>query len=537
MNPIKIVRGSRPTESRWDRFTPSGVFCPTEIMNKETIGVNRNLTQAMENQRGFALVVALITLLVLSTLTTAFVYVSQSEGWNTISYKSATQAHYLAEAGVERTLNWFRYDYLPVTGTPYTLTTYPVQYNGAQVVLSGRNAVTANYPDSAMRTDFSNKLHSQSLAATGLDGSYSSSATMIQSNKVGAASGLEMWRVTSEGTVAGARGGTVQVEGIVEQSGVPVFNYALYTTGTGCAQAGTTGIRMSGGDGITTGIIDSWDSGLGTYAATKQATGGDVGSNGNTNLSSTGTVYGTLSTPLQNQATGNCSSGSVNPLTLSGSGSVKEAKIQLAAPITFDDPPDITPDPPLTDLTISSACASTPGCTVLGKDPVTGRNQWALAPGTYGNIKMSGGDLIFSAGIYNLNGITQFSGGAQLRITSGPVRVNVQGKKTDGTCCLGTPISMSGGGIFNTTGLPDNLSFVYGGTGDLTFTGGSGTYAALYAPHADVTISGSGDWYGGMVSHSYTATGGSSLHYDDQLRENWFLKYTWRLISLSQNKF
>ena len=257
----------------------------------------------------------------------------------------------------------------------------------------------------------------------------------------------------------------------------------------------------------------------------------DVGTNGNMTMSGSSNVYGTLSSPWP-AGPGDCKT---YALTDSSSGGIAEGVIPHD-PITFDDPEPITPAPPTTDLTISSACSTTPGCTVLGKHPVTGRNQWALAPGTYGNIKMSGGDLIFSAGIYNLNGITQFSGGAQLHISSGPVRINVNGKKSDGSY-LTAPISMSGGGVWNTTNLPSNLAFVYGEPGSITMSGGSGAYMAVYAPNAPITVSGDGDIFGSIVGSTFTASGGSSIHYDGQLRNTFVLRFTWVPTSFSRDKY
>src|SRR5207247_5222965 len=83
----------------------------------------------------------------------------------------------------------------------------------------------------------------------------------------------EMWQVTSEGSVTGGRGATVQVDAIMERHGVSIFNYGLFATGTGCGVIGLSSLSPQG-------IVDSWDSSKGTYALTKTTTGGDIGANG-----------------------------------------------------------------------------------------------------------------------------------------------------------------------------------------------------------------------------------------------------------------
>ena len=481
---------------------------------------------AAREEGGIALITALLTLLVLSSLTASFVLVSQTEIWGTSNYKTVTQSRYLAEAGAERTLEWLRRTYVAPSATYTAGTDGALAYNSNPVQLSAMDGYTSNFPSSTMTDSFYSTLHNQTVSATGISGTYSSRALLLDERTTtsfgGTPGSSQMWRIISQGNIAGVRNAVVEVQEIIERRGVPVFNYGLYATGTVCDV-----IKFSGGDGITYGIVDSWDSSHGTYAATKQLTDGDIGANGGVSLSSSGTIWGTLSTPMADQTTHTCSNTAPNALELSGTGSVKETEIKLGAPLTFENPAPITPAPPTTDLTISSACDTTPGCTVIDATA----KIWSLAPGTYGNIKMSGGTLIFNAGTYNINGITQFSGGSTLQIDSGPVRVNVQGTGSN------TPLSMSGGSIANTTGLPSNLAIVYGGSGAITLSGASGSYLGLYAPNAALTISGNGDIYGGIITKTLVATGGSSIHFDGALRNTFTLTFTWKPISISRSKY
>src|ERR1022692_1971740 len=86
---------------------------------------NRNATEqnGMNRQRGVALIIAMLTLLVLSALAAAIIFVTQTETWSTTNYKAMLQARYAAESGAQNTLNWLRYTYTgPATMTAYDLT-------------------------------------------------------------------------------------------------------------------------------------------------------------------------------------------------------------------------------------------------------------------------------------------------------------------------------------------------------------------------------------------------------------------------------
>ncbi len=64
-------------------------------------------------EAGVALIIALLTLLILSVLAASIIFVTQTETWATANNRSMVQARYAAEAGAEKTLNWLRYTYLP----------------------------------------------------------------------------------------------------------------------------------------------------------------------------------------------------------------------------------------------------------------------------------------------------------------------------------------------------------------------------------------------------------------------------------------
>src|SRR5260370_7181357 len=109
-------------------------------------------------QAGVALIIALLTLLILSVLAASIIFVTQTETWSAANNRSMIQARYAAEAGAQKTLNYLAN---PATyPTPANLgvfdipTKYPLQYNGADVILSSMPWANPTYPDPALQNPF-----------------------------------------------------------------------------------------------------------------------------------------------------------------------------------------------------------------------------------------------------------------------------------------------------------------------------------------------------------------------------------------------
>jgi hypothetical protein len=83
-----------------------------------------------------------------------------------------------------------------------------------------------------------------------------------------------------------------------------------------------------------------------------------------------------------------------------------------------------------------------------------------------------------------------------------------------------TPISINGNSIANSTYDPTKLQFIYGGSGNVFIGGGSTTACLVYAPNADVTITGNGDIYGAVVGGRVNIPGSANLHYDRNLENS-----------------
>jgi hypothetical protein len=178
------------------------------------------------NDQGYVLILSMISLVLLSTLTGLLVWSTGSDVRRSTASRTEVQAYYMAEAGSERALAWFRSNYGLLNdtlvdtapGTPPTVTdplgrTYTVSValtNGSPVVLNVTNSGTVtSHPDSYttirsisklnLLTSFQSSLANQSISL-GIDGSgnFSVMATLIRHSP-------ERWRIDSVGTYRGER--------------------------------------------------------------------------------------------------------------------------------------------------------------------------------------------------------------------------------------------------------------------------------------------------------------------------------------------
>ncbi len=273
--------------------------------------------------------------------------------------------------------------------------------------------------------------------------------------------------------------------------GGSLFNNAIFATAFGCDS-----VALNGGS-----TIDSFDSSLG-FSSSHTLSGGNVGSNGTVVLNGRNTaIYGAVS--VWNQ---NCSQAPSGFMS-TGGGQATGGVTALNGPGNYPAPP-LPNTPPVSTQNISGSCGSIAGCTNTGTKTVS------LAPGSYGNLTLSGGTTAhFSAGTYNINSLT-LSGNSILYVTSGPVYVNIAGASLNG----GVPaMDLSGGSIQNPTDIPTNLQFSYAGSQGVNLSGGSSSYATVYAPSAPVNLSGGSDFFGSIIGSIFTNSGGVALHYDRHL--------------------
>jgi len=432
--------------------------------------------------RGIALIIAVLTLLILSTLAASAIFVTQAEVWTATNYKRLDQARYAAEAGAQQTINWLVFSYTaPTSFGSFDMTKSPVQYNNQNVVLSAMSGVTGNYPTSSIQTAFNSALLNKTVLGLDVTATYAVTATLLsmkQLTKLGSSTpqALQIWQIVTQGSIGGIRPATVQLVQTIEQSTTPIFSYAAYATSNTCASLNF----LSGGS------TDSYDSSLGTYAATHLNNDGNLGTPGNLLNQSSLTLNGNLSTPW-GSSTGSCpplSAASGNPVTPSGG-------FQTLNPPTYPAPP--VPLTPNTNFTMSSV----------------------IAPGTYGNATGCGGTYHFSTGTYNFNSI-DCNSGATFVADSGPVILNIGGVGSSGNA-----LNFQSGLTINSGGTPSNFQILYGGTARLNFQSGASPISALiYAPNAPVDFQSDGNFYGSMIASTINFQSSGALHYDRSLMEN-----------------
>jgi Tfp pilus assembly protein PilX len=513
-------------------------------------------TNGKGSERGFALIFAMLAVLVLGLLAATVMFTSQGQALTGLNYRLSAQSRYAAEAGLQTTMNWLASSNYkaPTTFASYDMTKNPVQYNGKAVVLSATSAMASNYPDATVVTAYSGALN-QSLPGVS-NASYATYATLLRMNPAAGVSWLpgtgggvvQTWQITSVGTVTGARNASVQVVEMFERTGTPVFNYGIETTGTGCGS-----FTFSGNN-----YTDSYNSANGPYSvANSFKSGGNIASNGNVTLGSGAVVNGNIGVP--NTTVGPCPDGITN------NGSYTSAS-KLGASLTAPLPWGCVAQPcyppgtlVTTNQNVSTACGSVAGCTkntpatigITDGGSLTTVNAFTLAPGSYGNITINSADVVHvTAGTYNINSIN-FAQDGQFVIDSGPVIFNMVGNCSSGCPSEGgLPSQMSsteviygsgyaginacapsggtgvvanpnvygkttcGPGKTPFSGIPSNLQIVYGGTYTMRL-GGMPFATVMYAPAAGYYTPGAPvGLYGSAVVKNFQDDSGSPFHYD-----------------------
>jgi hypothetical protein len=244
--------------------------------------------------------------------------------------------------------------------------------------------------------------------------------------------------------------------------------------GNGLGFAGYNGISMSGG------LVDTYDSALGTYAS--QVVGGHAGndvtvaSNGNISLSGGAQIWGDAKPGPSG--------------TVSGAVGVHGSSAPASSLITV---PTYTYSPPI------------------------------AAAGAFS------GNAAFAAGTYRY---TTFTVGNGKHVTfSGDVTLYVDGNFTVfgsgyGTLLPGAHLTIhhgsgsftiSGGGVVNQDQLPSKLTVNSATTSNVTCSGSSAFYGTFNCPQAPLVASGGAGIYGAACAKTMTLSSGMSLHYDRQL--------------------
>lgn len=273
-----------------------------------------------------------------------------------------------------------------------------------------------------------------------------------------------------------SQGMTRVVTALATRSDGRLFRYAVF---------GSNGVSTSGGT-----VVDAWDSALGPYGpSTLVPDGADVGTNatsagalsfgGGTRIE--GDLYvGPGADPTVAIAGADAASGTVN---------VNPSRVPLAL--------------------LSPPSSEAPSS---GSVKVANGQTRTLAPGTYGDLTVSGGVLTLTGGTYaftagrSASGSILVKGGGVIKVApgAGPVRVFFSGSWDS-----------QGGAIINPSGLASNLVFVAApSVTSVTLVGNTDATYGFYAPTADLKITGGSDIAGGLVGASVRISSSTGIHFD-----------------------
>lgn len=525
--------------------------------------------------RGIALILVMLAVLVLSVLVAAMVFSARSETFASYNYKLNTQADYLAKAGIQEALDWFRsQNYQPVlesqASTYYQVTSDGSFYNlytsnanpvvcisgcskSGQVQLIGISGTgSSNYPSitnssgTQVATAFNNTLSSVRVTGDANNsGTFSVNAVLINYQTVNSPicaqswiskpCPVETWFITSQGVWTGGSGSSGTVAKAVETAIVqpvftPYWSNALY---------GYCSVSMSGSAGTCT---DSFNSAHGAYGGGNNQTasgacgststnviaaGANVGANGGVTLGSNVTVAGDVVI------------GSGAPAGCAANGFSGNASSVLGEVITG---PHVNPPALPTFPGDLSTAPSYSTSVVLPSPPV---NPWPTFPSTYmpplsgftgpcGSADTCNG----SAGNpFMLSSISISGNGTTVQLIGGPdfmnpVYYDIGSLSESGQALIEVSgyvvlnvqsgLSITGNGITNgisTDIPPEAVQINYAGAS--ASIGGNGAISAVItAPNATVSLGGGGSngyMVGAIQAANISIQGGYPVHYDIQL--------------------
>ena len=464
-----------------------------------------------DNERGAALVMALLALSALGLLAAAIAFTMQTETRSSANYKYGQGAYYVANAGVQRSLAWFNNSYTPsVTAYSGDPARPALQFGGQDVVLAGKAGVTSNYPDSATVTSFSAANGNQTLTGNSSNsGVYASNATLLRSTSgtflntttfTSSVSTLERWRIDAFGWWRSAANplGTSEVSAIIERTASPFWNQAVWVD---------TGATF-GGNPVGS-YVDAYDPSAGPYGP-GNITNSAFGSNGDVTLSGYARIYGDL---LYGPT------GAFNDNVQAGWDSVTGEVSRLPAKRVFPPIPSFSAG--TTDVSVGQYGSATigPGTPTCSSNPCSYRS---LNVSKFGNLSLTGGT-------YYIDGVT-LNQGSTLTLAAG---ANV-------TLYIKSNLQFNQGSLVNPSYDPSLFQIYYASTTTATVSALSGTagfYGVVYAPNAQLTLSGGSDFFGSFIAKSLQSTGGSGIHYDRGLQTRYLALRPYRIITWTQKTF
>ncbi len=463
-------------------------------MRKEWLGlsylVGADRVRPEPRERGIGIVVVMLSVLVLTVLAAGIIVNARRDIYSSFNYRIDSQAAYVADAGLQATVNWFKNSYLPNNDpTAYILAVSPVKVvaTNQPVYFDGINN-TSSYPDAGTNwTSFQANLRNKALTASTappLNGSFSVKATLESARPVNVlGSGptmLERWSIISRSKAGGAIAEAKSVVTRFTQGGLPTS--AVVGCGPGLPASVTIGNFLSSSlPGI--GSTDSYDSGVAPYTVATAGSQGNVMTNGQLKLDG-GVISGNVSFgPLPSPNGGQTGTG-----TVSGTSSV------LSPAYDCGTIPLPTTPPGTADLT----CPANPAICTL--DP-------SMSP--LRNVKCpSACTLNVAPGTYTFNSL-EVDSGSTINI-SGPTIINI----VQTTAPPSTKAVYLDSNTVTNTGPPANLQIIVNSTLPVTADSGTSSAFVLIAPNSAVTVDRNSSVFGMIIGKTVVSDEGARIHYD-----------------------
>jgi type IV pilus assembly protein PilX len=438
------------------------------------------------DEKGIALIMALVLLVIISGIGIFGINTSVVEGWRSANYLSAKQAYFAAEAGVE---------------------------DGISRLVSGNVSDTGSTTSTTWNNS-STYSSSSSLFSNWINASNTSNSFTIKHRVVGSpsvvatSSGSPQYVIRSTGTSGNA---SRTIEAAIVLTTSSPFSSGMI----GCQ---TVTIHGSG-------AVDSYNSASGSYAsqATHTDAQGNTYANGNGGVTTTDSngqvtlsgssvdIHGSVS------ATGSSPFGII---TENGGPQVYGTKTQNA-PTTTCDPLNVSTlvsgkmpsgSPTAVNLGHNDSTTVTAATTATSSSTATTITTGNFSLGNnaiYRIAKPAGTGPFYVTMI--VKGDIDIGSTAQLQIDSG---VNV-------TIYTTGNVSIGGQGVANSNSAPSSL-LIYSSSTDssprgVKVTGGSNFIGAIYAPLAEVSLSGNSAFYGAMRGKNVDNGGTAGFHYDENL--------------------
>lgn len=295
------------------------------------------------------------------------------------------------------------------------------------------------------------------------------------------------WRMVTATAQTGAQQKSVRVILKPNYTNTPTFEMAIFMD---------HGLTLNG-TGMT---LDSYDSSVGAYGGSNVSDlGADIGSNGAINIGNSnigGSIY-SFTNPMND---------TTHTVAESGPGAVVTGGVMsnALASSRFDTITQGRGLPAGTPVIQESLAVEQKGLPPVPSHPSTA--TYIATIGASGRTS-----TVLEAGDYWCNAISISGSGSIVLPATGTVRIFVEGSNPS--------INIGGQGFVN-SGRPENLQVFTSAT--RVDVSGNGTFrGVLYAPNADITMRGNGQYYGAVIGHEMSLTGGGSrggFHYDTSLR-------------------